>query len=63
MKSYAQYFYSDMQPLEEGSCCCKAIIRNKLLKKYAGNSFNDLTQKDKTIFNSEVVHWLMIGSR
>ncbi len=57
MKSYAQYFYSDMQPLKES-----AVLKNykkQLLKKYQATSFNDLTQKDKTIFNSEIIHYLM----
>jgi len=59
MKSYAQYFYSEVQPLEEGSAL--ATYKKQLLLEHDAESFNDLPQKDKTIFNSQVVNWLMIG--
>ena len=57
MKSYAQYFYSEVQPLEEGSAL--SIYKKQLLAEHNAESFNDLPQKDKTIFNSQVVNWLM----
>ena len=57
MKSYAQYFYSEVQPLEEGSAL--SIYKKQLLSQHDAESFNDLPQKDKTIFNSQVVNWLM----
>ncbi len=59
MKSYAQYFYAEVQPQEEGSGL--ADYKKQLLLEYNAESFNDLPQKDKTIFNSQVVNWLMTG--
>ena len=59
MKSYAQYFYAEVQPQEEGSGL--ADYKKQLLLEHNAESFNDLTQKDKTIFNSQVVTWLMTG--
>jgi len=59
MKSYAQYFYSEVQPQGEGSGL--AYYKKQMLLERNAESFNDLPQKDKTIFNSQVVHWLMTG--
>ena len=59
MKSYAQYFYAEVQPQEEGSGL--ADYKKQLLLVCNAESFNDLPQKDKTIFNSQVVNWLMTG--
>ena len=59
MKSYAQYFYSEVQPLGEGSAL--STYKKQLLLQHDAESFNDLPQKDKTIFNSQVVNWLMTG--
>jgi hypothetical protein len=60
MKSYAQYFYSEVTPLEENDAL--AIFKKQLLEEHNANSFNDLTQENKTIFNSQVVTWLMTGN-
>ena len=60
MKSYAQYFYADVQPLEDSDAL--AIYKSKLLKDYSADTFNNLTQKDKTLFNAQVVNWLMTGN-
>jgi 4-amino-4-deoxy-L-arabinose transferase-like glycosyltransferase len=59
MKSYAQYFYVEVQPLKDGSAL--ANYKKQLLLEHNAESFNDLPQKDKTIFNSQVVEWLMTG--
>ena len=59
MKSYAQYFYTEVQPQDQGSGL--ADYKKQLLLECNAESFNDLSQKDKTIFNSQVVHWLMTG--
>lgn len=59
MKSYAQYFYSEVQPQGEGSGL--ADYKKQMLLERNAESFNDLPQKDKTIFNSQVVNWLMTG--
>ncbi len=59
MKSYAQYFYSEVKPLGEGSAL--STYKKQLLLQHDAESFNDLPQKDKTIFNSQVVNWLMTG--
>jgi 4-amino-4-deoxy-L-arabinose transferase-like glycosyltransferase len=59
MKSYAQYYYTDVQPLKESDAL--AVYKKQLLKDHQASSFNDLPQKDKTIFNSQVVKWLMTG--
>ncbi len=59
MKSYAQYFYAEVQPLKENDALIK--YKKHLLEQYQAGSFNDLTQQDKTIFNSQVIHWLMDG--
>jgi 4-amino-4-deoxy-L-arabinose transferase-like glycosyltransferase len=59
MKSYAQYFYAEVQPQEKGSGL--ADYKKQLLLECNAESFNDLPQKNKTIFNSQVVNWLMTG--
>ena len=59
MKSYAQYFYAKLQPLKEDDVLAK--YKKHLLEQYAASSFNDLPQKDKTIFNSQVINYLMTG--
>ena len=59
MKSYAQYFYTEVQPQDQGSGL--ADYKKQLLLECNAESFNDLSQKDKTIFNSQVVNWLMTG--
>lgn len=59
MKSYAQYFYAEVEPLKQGSAL--ANYKKQLLLEHNAESFNDLPQKDKTIFNSQVVKWLMTG--
>ena len=59
MKSYAQYFYTEVQPQGEGSGL--AGYKKQMLLERNAESFNDLPQKDKTIFNSQVVNWLMTG--
>ena len=59
MKSYAQYFYTEVQPQGEGSGL--AYYKKQMLLERNAESFNDLPQKDKTIFNSQVVNWLMTG--
>jgi len=59
MKSYAQYFYTEVQPQGEGSGL--AGYKKQMLLERNAESFNELPQKDKTIFNSQVVNWLMTG--
>ena len=59
MKSYAQYFYAEVQPLKDVSALVN--YKKQLLLEHNAESFNDLPQKDKTIFNSEIIHWLMDG--
>ena len=43
----------------EGSAL--STYKKQLLLQHDAESFNDLPQKDKTIFNSQVVNWLMTG--
>jgi len=57
MKSYAQFFYTEVQPLDDDDAL--AIYKKELLEEHKAESFNDLPQEEKTIFNSQVVNWLM----
>ena len=59
-KSYAHYFYSEFEPLKSTDFLYhkkKEILRNR----FNTNSLNDLNRKDKTIFNSYVLSWLING--
>lgn len=57
MKSYAQYYYSKVMPLKPSDAL--AVYKKQLLVEHQADSFNDLPQEEKVIFNSQVTSWLM----
>lgn len=57
MKSYAHYFYADIQPEKEDSWLYKK--KKDLLKERNVDSFTQLTTDEKNTFNLSVINWLL----
>ncbi len=55
MKSYAHFFYGKVMPLEESDGLYQ--YKQELLKDFGVDSFNDLPQKEKASFNTQVEKW------
>lgn len=55
-KSYAPYFYGRIKPLPVDDKLTK--FKQQLLLEFSADNFNDLTQKEKAVFNGRVVTWL-----
>lgn len=58
-KSYAHYFYARIQPPLETDALTR--FKNDLLKQSGAESYNELSQEEKSDFNNRVNDWLLNG--
>lgn len=58
-KSYAHYYYARIQPPKATDGLSQ--FKQQLLKEANSESYNDLSQEEKAIFNGQVNDWLLSG--